>query len=389
MGEESMSVLFTPYVMGNMEIPNRFVFSACEDNLADEEGAVTEAVIRKMKRLAQGEVGLIISSHLFVHPDGRTRKRQMGIQRDQLIPGLHRLVETVHQASGKIVFQLGHAGLSTNRATIGRSPLGPDRGMDEDAIWEVVRDFGRAAERSAVAGADGVQLHAAHGYLINQFLSPFFNHREDAWGGSEENRFRFLKEIILEMRKILPQKMAVLVKLNAHDYTPEEGITPPLAASYAKRLAEMAVDGLEVSCGTSTLSPWQMCRGKLPIQEILRHVEEARKAKVEETLNRARDKFILEEGYNLDKTRRMRPVTGAMPLFAVGGWREVSAMEAAVAEGATDFISLCRPLIREPALVRKIREGKTRAASCTSCNRCLMALASDLPGRCYEKGLPG
>ncbi|MFZ5865084.1 MAG: NADH:flavin oxidoreductase [Thermodesulfobacteriota bacterium] len=387
-----MSVLFTPFTVGEVEIKNRFVASACEDNLATEDGMLTDAIVRKYQRLAKGQVGLIISSHLSVHPLGRTRKYQLGIHSDSMVPGLRKVVEAVHKESGKIVFQLGHAGLSATREVIGRPPMGPsteDGPMDDDSIAEVIIAFGQAAGRAAEAGADGIQLHAAHGYLINEFLSPFFNHRDDTWGGSEENRFRLMKEIVATVKKVLPKRMALLVKLNAHDYTRQEGVTPGLAVNYAKRLADSGIDGLEVSCGTSSLSPWNMCRGDIPVPEILRNVSESRKSKAEQFLEKMREHCTFQEGYNVEAARMMRQVTRKIPLFAVGGWRNLSAMEKAVVQGDTDLIPLCRPLIREPSLVKRFREGKTRSASCTSCNRCLIAVGTNLPVRCYCKGLPG
>ena len=385
-----MSILFTPFILRKIELKNRFVFSACEDNLATEDGLVTDAIIHKNQRLAKGEIGLIISGHLSVHLWGRTRKHQLGIYSDHMIPDLRRVVESVHGESGKIIFQLGHAGLRTMREDNGRPPMGPsakNNPMNEDSIREVISAFGKAAERAAQAGADGIQLHAAHGYLINEFLSPFFNHRDDRWGGSEENRFRLIKEILLAVKKVLTKEMVLLVKLNAHDHTPEEGVTPPLAVAYAKRLADLGIDGLEVSCGTS-ISPWNMCRGDIPVQEILRGVSEPRRTKVEESLERLKRGVKLEEGYNLAAAKMMRPVIGGTPLFAVGGWRHVRAMEEAVHRGDTDLIPLCRPLIRESSLVRKIRNGKVEAASCTSCNRCLIAVGRNIPVRCYYRGLP-
>ena len=385
-----MSILFNPFILRKIELKNRFVFSACEDNLATEDGLVTDAIIHKNQRLAKGEIGLIISGHLSVHLWGRTRKHQLGIYSDHMIPGLRRVVESVHGESGKIIFQLGHAGLSTTREVIGRPPMGPsakDDQMNEDSIREVINAFGKAAERAAQAGADGIQLHAAHGYLINEFLSPFFNHRDDTWGGSEENRFRLIKEILIAVKAVLTREMVLLVKLNAHDHTPGEGVIPPLAVAYAKRLADLGIDGLEVSCGTS-ISPWNMCRGDIPVQEILRGVSEPRRAKVEESLERMKGRVNLEEGYNLAAAKMMRSMMGGTPLFAVGGWRNVRAMEEAVHRGDIDLIPLCRPLIREPSLVRNIREGKVDAASCISCNRCLIAVGRNIPVRCYYRGLP-
>ncbi len=374
-------------VVGNDKVDNRFIFSACEDNLADDNGMITEAIIRKARRLVRGEVGLIISSHMSVHPLGRTRKKQWGIFSDDMIPGLKSLVESIHQEGGKIVFQIGHAGQQTTIRQVLFSPSG-DNPMTEESILETVQAFRLAAERAVEAGADGIQLHAAHGYLINQFLSPFFNRRQDQWGGSEENCFRFLKEIIAAIRGVLPEGMPLLVKLNTNDYSPAPGITPALAANYAKRLADMKIDGIEVSCGTTSLSPWNMCRGDIPVKELTFRYQEPRRTEREAQLRKMDGKFGVLEGYNLEAAKMIRPFIGSTPLFAVGGWRHVSAMEDVVTNGYTDFISMCRPFIREPSLVKKIKDRKAESASCASCNRCLAAVANNMPVKCYFNGFP-
>lgn len=388
-----MSILFSPFNLNKLKIKNRFIFSACEDNLPTEQGFVTDEIIKKDRRIAAGEVGLIISSHIAVHPLGRTRKRELGIYSDDMIPGLKNLVEAVHSKGSKIIFELGHAGIQATEKAIGQLPLGPspsnkNNEMNENQIQEAIIAFARGASRSIEAGADGIQLHAAHGYLINEFLSPYFNHRRDLWGGSEENRFRFLGSIVTEIKKILPEGVPLLIKLSSNDYTPEEGVTPELAVSYAKRLAQLNIDGIEVSCGTSLQSPWNMCRGDIPAKEISKSFPEARRPGVEAVLGKMAGKFKLQEGYNLEATKMIRPVIGNIPLFAVGGFRHVSSMEEAVKNGHTDFISMCRPFIKEPYLIKHIKEGKVKTVSCTSCNKCLAALVNDIPVKCYYKGFP-
>ncbi|MCX6005208.1 MAG: hypothetical protein NT082_06005 [Chloroflexi bacterium] len=349
-----MSILFTPFKLGNLQLRNRFVFSACEDNLASEDGAVTESTLKKNATLARGEVGLIISSHMAVHPSGRTRIHQTGIYADNMIAGLKALARSVHEHEGKIIFQLGHSGAPDKSNTGGQKP--------------------------------------ADSYAVNSMnednLSPYFNHREDSWGGCEENRFRLLKEIILAVKNVLPAGMPLLVKLNSNDYTRTQGITPSLAVDYAKRLADIKIDGLEISCGTTALSPWHVCRGDIPIQEILAMYDPPARPQIETALKKMQEAVRFAEGYNLEATQMIRPVMGEIPLFAVGGWRNVSSMENAVQSGYTDLISMCRPLIREPRLVRRIREGKTSASSCTNCNKCYMSVRKGIPLRCYSKGLP-
>jgi 2,4-dienoyl-CoA reductase-like NADH-dependent reductase (Old Yellow Enzyme family) len=389
-----MSILFEPVSLGNVQIRNRFVHSATYEGLAAEGGEVTDALVNRYRRLARGEVGLVIPGGLHVHPLGRSSWRQAGIDRDDLIPGLKSIVDAVHQEGTKIVFQLLHAGAQARQEVTGQPSLSPSarvrdpitwrkpKAMTEAQIEEAIRAFGQAARRAVETGADGVQLHAAHSYLINQFLSPFYNERRDGWGGSEENRFRFLREVVGEVRSALPEGMLLLVKLNAHDHTPREGITPTLAARYAARLAELGIDGLEVSCGTG-FSFMNMCRGRVPLDELLEGLPRWQRPLARRALSRLVGKYDLGEAYNLEAARIIRPALGDARLLLVGGLRGLAQMETIVQGGHADFVSLCRPFIREPALVKRMREGKTEVAACTSCNKCLAAMVNGEVVRCY------
>jgi len=395
-----MSILFTPINLGDMRIENRFIHSATYEVMASETGEVSDKLVKRYQNLAKGEVGLIITGYMYVHPLGRSYKYQTGIHNDEKIPGLRNLVEAVHQAGGKIAFQLAHAGRQTTKAMIGQTPIGPSsRGRDPvnfvkpmemtaDQVQEVIQAFGAAAKRAVEAGADGIQLHAAHGYLINQFISPFFNQRKDEWGGSDANRFRFLKKLISEVRNALPQGMPVLVKLNTHDYTPQEGITPSLAVTYAEWLADLKIDGLEISCGSAVYSYMNMCRGDVPVKELVNSLPFWKKPLGKLMMKSLVGKYDLEEGYNLEAAKMIKPVLGEIPLFVVGGLRKVAQMTEALEQQYADCISMCRPFIREPFIVKKIKEGKTESVACVSCNRCLAAVPNNMPVRCYNKGLP-
>jgi 2,4-dienoyl-CoA reductase-like NADH-dependent reductase (Old Yellow Enzyme family) len=355
-------------------------------------------LVQRYRDLAKGGIGLIIPGYAYVHPAGRAMRFQTGIHHDDLLPGLKRIVDTVHGEDGKIIFQLVHSGRQTTPALAGRTPLGPSSGardpinfikpqeMQEADIQDAVRSFGSAARRAVEAGADGIQLHAAHGYLINQFLSPFFNRRSDHWGSSHENCFRFLKEVFLAARENMPQGMPLLVKLNTHDHTPKQGITPSLARTYAGWLAELGVDGIEVSCGSSLYSFMNMCRGDVPVDDFVKGLPWWKRPLGRLMMKRLKGKYELEEGYNLGAATMIRPAAGSTPLLVVGGMRTVAHMEHVLEKEAADFISMSRPFIREPFLVRRIREGKTDRASCISCNRCLAAVANDRPLRCYRDG---
>jgi len=395
-----VSVLFTPIDLGNVQIKNRFIHSGTYEVMASETGEVTDKLIKRYQNLAKGEVGLIIPGYIYIHPLGRAYRYQTGIHNDDMIPGLRKLVKAVHQEGGRIVFQLMHAGRQTTKAMIGQTPLGPSgkgrdpinlvkpKEMSEDHIQEAIRAFVAAANRAVEAGADGIQIHAAHGYLINQFLSPFFNHRKDEWGGSDANRFRFLKEVLLEVGRALPQEMPVLVKLSTNDYTPQEGVTPALAVTYARWLSELKINGLEVSCGSTIYSFMNMCRGDVPVKELVNSLPLWKKPMGKLMMKSMSGKYDLEEGYNLEAAKMIKPVLGKIPLSVVGGFRNVTQMKTTLERQYADFISMSRPFIREPFIVKKIRKGKSEAVACVSCNRCLAAVANNIPVQCYNKGFP-
>ncbi|CAB1058067.1 hypothetical protein D1BOALGB6SA_2823 [Olavius sp. associated proteobacterium Delta 1] len=392
-----MSALFYPMKIGNVEIPNRFVNSATHECMAKETGEISDDLIKRYERLARGGVGLIITGLMSVHPSGRAYKYQTAIHHDRMIPGLKRLVDAVHQAGGRIAFQLAHGGRQTTKAMIGQTPLAPSsRGRDpinfvkpkemtQADIMEVVKAFGTASKRAVEAGADAIQLHGAHGYLISEFLSPFFNIRKDSWGGSDENRFRFLKEIYQEIKKVVPASFPVLIKLNTNDYTPKEGITPPLAAAYSGWMAELGINALEVSCGATNYSYMNMCRGDVPTAELVKGLSWWKKPIGHLMIGKLEGKYDLAEGYNLEAAKLIKPVIGDTPLMLVGGLRTVSHMEYVLENNYADFISMSRPFIREPFLVNKIKEGKLDKVSCVSCNRCLAAVPNEIPVYCYNK----
>ena len=396
-----MSILFEPKKINNIEIKNRFVHSAIYEGMASEDGKITDGIVKRYRNVAKGQVGLIIPGYFFVHASGKALKFQSGIHQDDMITGIRRLVKAVHEQESKIILQLAHAGMQTEKKIINAVPVAPSatirhpqtftkpRELSEDQIKELIQAFGEAAARAVESGADGIQLHAAHGYLINQFLSPFFNQRKDDWGGSAENRFRFLKETIFQVRKNMPEKMPLLIKLNTFDHTPRPGIIPEIAVTYAKMLKNLPVDGLELSCGTGTFSFMNMCRGEVPQKEILQSIPFWMRPIGKIVIGKLVGKFDLTGPYNLNAAKIIRPVIPDISLLLVGGMRKKSEMEEIVQSGFADFISIARPLLREPFLVKKFMTGNTESASCTSCNRCLAAVVNQMEVRCYYNGFPG
>lgn len=392
-----MTTAFEPVRVGSLELANRFVHSATFEGMADESGEVSERLVKRYSVLAKGGIGLIIPGALYVNPAGRGRKYQAAVYDDRFIPGLRRIVEAVHANGGKVAFQVNHAGGQTSRRETGLDPMAPSggkrdpvhlgrpRAMSDEMIRASVDDFCCAARRVAEAGADGVQLHAAHGSLINQFLSPFFNRRRDEWGGSDQKRFRFLAEIVEGIGRSVSGDFPVLVKLNANDYTPQEGVTPTLAARYARWLVGLGVCSVEVSCGTGSYSNMNIFRGDVPVDELAASFPLWKRPLARIVLKRMSGGFDLVEGYNLDAARVVKPALGGTPLILVGGLRRLEHIERILADGDADLVSMSRPFIREPGLVRRFREGRSTAATCRSCNLCVAAMVNDREVRCYWK----
>jgi 2,4-dienoyl-CoA reductase-like NADH-dependent reductase (Old Yellow Enzyme family) len=214
--------------------------------------------------------------------------------------------------------------------------------MDEQDIKEVIQAFGKGAERAKKAGFDGVQLHGAHGYLLCQFLSPYLNQREDRWGGSTENRCRIIKEIIQVIRSSLGDDFPIIIKINGDDCYPG-GIDLNESINIAKTLESYGIDGLEVSGGIGDTEENMTIR--LGINSIK------------------------DEGYYKDYAAAIKKEVN-IPVLLVGGLRSETLMEDIISKNEADFISLSRPFVREPDLVKSFRLGKKYKSDCISCNGC-------------------
>jgi 2,4-dienoyl-CoA reductase-like NADH-dependent reductase (Old Yellow Enzyme family) len=182
--------------------------------------------------------------------------------------------------------------------------------------------------------------------------------------------------------------MPLLVKLNTHDYTKQEGIIPSLAVTYARWLSDLGINGLEISCGSAVYSFMNMCRGEVPVKELVKSLPFWKRPMGKLMLKSMAGKYSFEEAYNIQAAKMIKPFLRNIPLLVVGGFRKVAEMTKALEERYADCISMSRPFIREPFIVREIREKKTDAVACTSCNRCLAATVNNIPVHCYNKGLP-
>jgi 2,4-dienoyl-CoA reductase-like NADH-dependent reductase (Old Yellow Enzyme family) len=345
-----MSKLFETSKINVMQLSNRFVRSATWEGMAAEDGSCTSDFKTLYTELAKGGVGLIITSHTFVRPDGKGSPRQLGLHKDELIPGLQDLTRAIHQHGSRVAVELSHAGILTSEQLTGEAPMvvsavdefsrGPGRELTVKDIQQIAGAFARAAGRAKEAGFDAVQIHAAHGFLMNQFLSPAFNKRSDDYGGTIENRARALLEVLEKIRSSVGRDFPVLVKLNSEDFI-DGGLTLEDSVRVGQMLQEGGIDAIEVSGGTVVSG--DHCRQDIDSKEKEAYWREAAK--------------VFKEKLHV-------------PLILVGGVRSFQLAEQLVDQGYADYISMSRPFIREPDLVNRWVSGDLGKATCLSDNLC-------------------
>ncbi|HMK77086.1 MAG TPA: NADH:flavin oxidoreductase [Thermodesulfobacteriota bacterium] len=348
-----MNVLFESSQIGGLTLSNRFVCSATWDGCANADGYCTQRNIDMLMERVRGGVGLIITGMAFVKLEGRAAPGQLGVNDDGHIKGLANMASAIHNAGGKVLLQLAHGGCYAPPALNGHEALGPStnhterfpacREMTVQEISHVVEAFGKAAGRARQAGFDGVQLHGAHGYLLSQFLSPFFNKRTDNYSGSVENRARILLEAFWAVRNEVGDNYPVFVKINSEDFV-EGGLTVDEMLLVCSMLERAGVGAIELSGGTVYASVAYSCfRVGVPAQD--------------------------REIYYKEAARRYKENIHVL-LLLVGGIRSPEVAESVVGTGLADYISLCRPLICEPNLIDRWKAGDTGPATCKYCNGC-------------------
>jgi 2,4-dienoyl-CoA reductase-like NADH-dependent reductase (Old Yellow Enzyme family) len=363
-----MSILFEPARIKNMTLRNRFVRSATYDGMAKNTGHVSASQIDLISNLAAGGVGLIIHAITYVHPSGQVSSFMNSLAGDEYISGMKKLTAAAHKHGARIAIQLFHGGREArfvktkNQLPIAPSIVADDpfyrgsyREITENEITGVIKAFGEGARRAKEAGFDAVQLHSAHGYLFSEFLSPFTNRRQDKWAGSLENRLLLHREVYREMRRLTGADYPLFIKLGV-----EDGFAGGLAFSEgmeaAKILADMGFDALEISSGV---------RGD----------------KYEGTEYKTKINKPVREGYFRTWAREIKKGVN-VPVMAVGGLKSIAMMEEMIQNKEADFISLCRPLITEPALIRAWELEPQKKPRCEYCNRCVEGLHKGIPLHC-------
>ena len=350
-----MKSLFQPVSVGPMVVKNRFVRSATQDFLGNEDGTISDAELALYQNLSINDVGLIITAHAYVSsPLGKASIRQNGIYDDRFIEGYRKLHDAIRPYGSKLMVQISHAGRQTNpELTNGHAPKAPSSVTDgstgitpeewtSEEIHQLIADFVAAMERVKRSGADGIQLHIAHGYALSQFISPFTNRRTDEWGGSLENRTRVLTEIMTRGRRVVGDHFPIFAKLNSTDgFEGSAYLSLNDVCAIAMKLANLSLDALEISGG----------------------IREAKGV-----MSKPGVRQLEQEAYFLPAAREIRHHV-SIPLILVGGLRSRPMMESILNEGIVDLFAMSRPFVVNPNLVVLMQNGELQG-SCVSCNAC-------------------
>jgi len=315
-----MADLLDPLVIKGLRLKNRLVMPPMGTDLATNRGQVTEKHLAYYKPRAR-EIGLVIVEHSYVSFGGRFTSTQIGIHDDSLIPGLRRLVNVIHDSRTPAAIQINHSGGKCSQAVCGAQPVGPSsikywkeptRGLEISEIRRHVQDFGEAARRAVEAGFDAVEIHASHGWLLNEFASPLTNKRTDQYGGSLENRFRFSLEVVQEVRRRVGNEYPVFFRLGADDFTPG-GLTIEESKIMAPQIVEAGVDVMDISAG--------ICGIYHPTNKG--------------------------PGFFIPLAEEIRKVV-SVPVIGVGGIGTAELADQYVREGRVDLVAVGRALMNDP-----------------------------------------
>lgn len=356
-----MNALFQASSIKSLNLSNRSIRSATWSGVGDAKGFMTDRGIQLYANLAAGGVGLIVTGFQYVLPNGAAVPYQVGNYDDVQVEVLSKLAEAVHEREGRVVVQLTHTGAKANPKVFPEEgeiwapsavtdPLtgNTPREMTDAEITQTVEAYAAAAARCKRAGIDGVQLHGAHGYGINQFLSAASNRRGDGYGGDIKSRYRYLGQVFEAVRGAVGEDYPVLIKLSGNDYA-EGGLSSEESLQVARRLEQDGIDAIEVSAGSRASAD-----GMIPSRLKIRKPED--------------------EAYLVHLAARFKE-TVSVPIVTVGGIRSPQVVSDILSQGKADYVAMCRPFIREPGLVNRWKSGDLKKAACISCNGCFETAA--------------
>ncbi len=351
-----MKSLFDKTKIKDIEIKNRFIRSATHEAMATDDGYVTEKLINIYENLTKGGIGLIITGFTHTMKDENTSLRMLAAYDDSFIKGFKKITNIVHKYDSKIILQIASGGSQAKFKIKDKIIWGPSAvehlytkitplEMTKENIKTLTESFGNAALRAKKGGFDGVQIHAAHGYLLNQFLNPYYNKRQDEYGGNIKNRSRIIFEIYENIKQKVGEDFIVAIKINCSDFMEEKGLQFEETKYICQKLDEMKIDLIEISGNVGYNQNHPIIFEKDIADDILKQ-----------------SYFSV---YAADIAKFVKA-----PVSVVGGNRDFSLITKILNETDISYFSLARTFLCEPDLIDKWRENPYYKPKCIACNKC-------------------
>ena len=392
----NQSTFFTEGKLGPLLLRNRSIRAAAFEGMSEQHN-VTEALVNYHTAVARGGVGMSTVAYASVSKSGLSFPHQLWM-RKEIAGDLKKLTDSVHREGAAVSVQIGHCGNMANGAVTGIRPIAPSGGinwygptfprrMKAHDMEEVKNDFKNAVRIAAESGFDAVEVHAGHGYLISQFLSPYTNKRRDAYGGSFENRKRFMTEMLMAVRESMPSNMAMIVKMNCWDGF-ESGITKEEGVLTAKAIEQCGADAVVVSGGFVSRAPMYVMRGRMPVDIMAYFIRDGlKKYFVKLAGQQLIPSVPYVEGYFMEEAKRIQQAI-KIPVVLVGGMNSMHTIEKAMSEGF-QWIAMARALIENMNFINDLRNEVIDKSSCTICNYCVAKMYSgEMSCHLHEMNLP-
>ncbi|MBR5963086.1 MAG: NADH:flavin oxidoreductase [Bacteroidaceae bacterium] len=375
------SPIFTPVTIGPVTLRNRVIRSAAFENMA-YGNSPSKDLFNYHTAVARGGVGMTTVAYASVNRSGLSFDGQLWM-REEIVPALKELTDAIHAEGAKASIQLGHCGNMTHRSTCGCLPVGASSGFNlysptfaralkEREIEALVDDFGKAVELARRAGFDCVEIHAGHGYLISQFLSPYTNRRRDKFGGSLENRMRLMRMVIRRVLEVADGNLGVIVKMNMHDGF-RKGMQREECLEVARELERLGVHAIVLSAGFVSKAPMEVMRGAMPIRTLAYYMDLRKFWWLKAMLPLVGRKMIptvpYRDGYFLEEAKVFRAAVN-LPLIYVGGLTSRQKMEE-VLEAGFDGLQVARALVHDTEFVNKLHSGEIEKSGCRHSNYCI------------------
>jgi 2,4-dienoyl-CoA reductase-like NADH-dependent reductase (Old Yellow Enzyme family) len=384
-----MKKVFERSVIGTIELKNRILRSATHEGMGDQYGKPLKELYDVYEKLAKGGAGAIITGYVGVKQNGRTLFNQRMFDKDEYVADYKPFNLKLKNYNTPVILQLAHGGSQTSSKITGDVPLSASptknyfgercKEASESEIEDIIDCFVKSIERAKEAEFTGVQLHAAHGYLLSEFLSPFLNKRKDHWGGSVENRFRIVREILQRSREKVGH-FPIWVKVSAFDENRNRKELEEMIKG-CQMLQESGCDAIEVSCAYGFKGFDTIRVPKIPVDAMLallpdfKNYSSFKKSFFKIVAPLLIKKYKPIHNYNVKSAERIKKNVN-IPIIVVGGIRKLEDIKNIIENTEIDFVSMCRPFIIEPNIVNKFQEHQSVESKCIDCGYCLLGVAS-------------